>query len=206
MRCCSRRSFRRKLRRRKEQSVRLSRRRRRDQTRIKAAVELMFKIKVKGCRSSTSGARTSASGASKGAAATGKRPTCRCCRDPTARSRKSPSRFRSNPCLSSKSNLPRPAGAPSSSWSTPTCTRAGRTRPWSRSSRRKPAATPTATSRCATRAAATSSTTVSSIFAATRTAFRPRSSGWNTIRIAVRTWPCCATPTASAVTSSRPRA
>jgi ribosomal protein L2 len=42
-----------------------------------------------------------------------------------------------------------------------------------------------------------------SISVATRTAFRRPSSGWSTIRIAARTWPCCVTQTASGATSWR---
>ena len=47
----------------------------------------------------------------------------------------------------------------------------------------------------------TSATTGSSTSVATRTAFPPASSVWNTIRTAARTWPCCCTQTASVATS-----
>ncbi len=64
------------------------------------------------------------------------------------------------------------------------------------------AATTTATSPPGTRAAATSTTTAWSISSATRTASRPRWSASSTTRTARPTSPWCATPTASAATSS----
>jgi large subunit ribosomal protein L23 len=67
----------------------------------------------------------------------------------------------------------------------------------------KPAATTTATSPPVTRAVGTSTTTVWSISVATRTRFRPRSSASSTTRTAPPISRWCVTPTVSAATSLR---
>ena len=56
---------------------------------IKAAVELMFKIKVKEVQVLNVRGKDKRFGRFEGRRRNWKRPTCRCCRGPTARSRKS---------------------------------------------------------------------------------------------------------------------